>query len=187
MAQSLPRNRSFTRRLLLAAFCLAGLAWCIVPGKAPPTALRMTLHGNKLLVPLAYIPKYARGWYRQDGIVNDGLGLTAEWKGGKLRPFIDPQDNTPIWISHQDKISILVKRFGNNTLEQKYHLAQYFSSIWMSNRKQVASSYGLLRYEHDDLPQREQEDAVIVHYEQDLYLYPSLEQIGRASCRERVF
>jgi hypothetical protein len=177
MEEHPPHKQSCTRRILLVAVCFAVLAWCATPRKAPLTELSITLHGNKLLVPVAYIPEYARGWYRQDGVVNDGMGLSAEWKGGKLQPFIEPQDNTAIWISHQDKITILVERFGNNTLQQKYLLAQYFTSIWMSNRRQMAQRYGLLRYEHKNLAQREKEDVISAFYEKDLYLYPSRERI----------
>ena len=136
----------------------------------------MTVNGNHLLVPADYIPRYMRNLYGQ-ATNRKGLLLQAEWINGTLRPFLDPQDNTFVWISHQNEISILIEHFDNNTQEEKYQLANHFSSIWMSNRRQAESRYGLLRYEHNDLAQRERENAVIVHYEQDLYLYPSREQI----------
>ena len=166
----------FAGKIFLGFFSVAILAWCILPRDPPPTELRMTLHGNKLLVPVAYIPWTERGWYRQDRAVNDGLGLDAEWKDGKLRPFIDPQDNTAIWISHQDEVSILIQRFGNNTLEEKYQLAEHFTSIWMPNRRPMAQRYGLRRYEHNNLALREKEDVITAFYEQDLYLHPSRER-----------
>ncbi|WP_312437881.1 hypothetical protein [Janthinobacterium sp.] len=166
-----------TGKIVLAMFCMVALAWCAMPRQKPPTELRMILHGNKLVVPVAYIPKYERGWYRQDGIVNDGLNLDAEWKAGKLYPFAAPEDNTAVWIRYQNKVSILIQRFGNNTLEQKYQLSQHFASIWMPNRRQMAKRYGLKRYEHNNLAQREKEDVITAFYEQDLYLYPSRERI----------
>jgi hypothetical protein len=177
MTQPSSRKRHLTTRILLSIFCLAALAWCVSPRQAPPTELRMKLHGNYLLVPVNYIPKYEQIWYQQDGIVNDGLHLEAGWDGGKLLPFNAPEDNTPIWISYQDEVSILVQHFDANTLAEKYQLAQRFSSIWMPNRKQMASRHGLLRYEHNDLPQRVREDVITVFYEKDLYLYPSRERI----------
>ena len=94
-----------------------------------------------------------------------------------MLPFVAPHDNTPVWIRYQDEVSILVQHFDANTLAEKYQLAQRFSSIWMPNRKQMASRHGLLRYEHNDLPQRVREDVITVFYEKDLYLYPSRERI----------
>lgn len=114
--------------------------------------------------------------------------LQAEWKKGKLQPYIDPHDNTAIWISHQDEVSILVQHFRTNTPEEKYQLSQRFTSIWMPKRKLMAGRYGLLRYEHNDLPQREKEDVVSAFYEQDLYLYPSRQQIEtQIVCDADVF
>jgi hypothetical protein len=176
MTQPSPRKRHLTTRILLAIFCLAALAWYASPRKKPPTELHMMVNGNKLLIPANYIPSYMRGLYEQAGN-RQGLLLQARWTGGKLLPYIAPHDNTPIWISHQDEVSILVQHFEANTLAEKYQLAQRFSSIWMPNRKQMASRHGLLRYEHNDLPQRVREDVITVFYEKDLYLYPSRERI----------
>ena len=165
-----------TGKIVLAMFCMVALAWRAMPRKALPTELHMTVNGNHLLVPVDYIPRHMRNLYDQAGS-RRGLLLQAEWKDGKLLPFIDPQDNTAIWISHQNEISILIQRFGNNTLEQKYQLSQHFASIWMPNRRQMAKRYGLKRYEHNNLAQREKEDVITAFYEQDLYLYPSRERI----------
>ncbi|MCC7705972.1 hypothetical protein IGS59_27370 [Janthinobacterium sp. GW460P] len=176
MTQPSPRKRHWTTKSLLAIFCLVPLAWYALPRNQPVTELRMTVNGNMLLIPANYIPSYMQGLYEQASN-RQGLLLQAQWKGGKLQPFIAPHDNTPVWISHQDEVSILVQHFDANTLAEKYQLAQHFSAIWMPNRKQVASRHGLLRYEHNDLPQRVREDAITVFYEQDLYLYPSRERI----------
>ena len=176
MKQPSPRKRHWTIKSLLAIFCLVALAWYALPRNQPATELHMMVNGNKLLIPANYIPSYMQGLYEQASN-RQGLLLQAQWKGGKLQPFIAPHDNTPVWISHQDEVSILVQHFDANTLAEKYQLAQRFSSIWMPNRKQMASRHGLLRYEHNDLPQRVREDVITVFYEKDLYLYPSREQI----------
>ncbi|KAB8042126.1 hypothetical protein [Janthinobacterium aquaticum] len=161
--------------MAIASLCLL-LAWCAVQSEKPPELLGMRINGNPMIVPVSYIPRYQRGWYGQ-GMATKGLYILAQWTDGTMQPFVSPESNTPIWFTYHDKYSILLRNVPNETFPARRKLATFYASIRLPNRHADGWRYGLLRLVHNDVEQREREHALSTFAEQDLYLYPSHDQI----------
>lgn len=161
--------------MAIVSLCLL-LAWCVMPGEKPPEMLGMRINGNPMIVPVGYIPRYERGWYGQ-GLETQGLSISAQWTDGPMQPFVSPENNTPIWFTYHDNYSILLSHVPNETFAERRKLATFYASIRLPNRHADGWRYGLLRLVHNDVEQREREHDLSTFTEQDLYLYPSRDQI----------
>lgn len=171
-----PIKPRWRRRMALASFCLL-LAWYAVPGEPPAALLGLRINGNPMIVPVSYIPRLERGLYWQGQDAMDGLHIAAEWTGGRMRPFFNPENNEPVWLTHHDKYGIMLSNFRNNSFEERRQLAVFFAFRLLLDRHADSMRHGLLRLVHKDVAQRELEHDLGTYTERDLYLYPSREQI----------
>lgn len=186
MAKLAVGKRRWRRRMVFVSLCLL-LAWCAVPGEKPPELLGMRIHGNPMIVPVSYIPRYERGWYLQ-GLETKGLHISAQWTDRPMQPFVAPENNTPVWFTYHDHYGILLRNIPNESFAERHRLATFFASIKLPNRYADGWRHGLLKLVHQDMAQRQQEDSISAFTERDLYLYPSREHIETViSCDADFF
>jgi hypothetical protein len=101
------------------------------------------LNGQRIFLPIAYIPPRERGLYR-DGDSTDALRIEAVLPG--LAPFVDPEDNSPVFDRYRDEISILIGPAGVNSDDEQRELLANYAKDWLENRSEAGQRFGLQRF-----------------------------------------
>ncbi|TFW33650.1 hypothetical protein E4O92_06560 [Massilia horti] len=101
------------------------------------------LNGQRIFLPIAYIPPRERGLY-QDGHGTDALRIEAVLP--TLAPFVDPEDNSPVFDRYRDEISILIGPAGVNSEAERRELLASYAKDWLESRSKEGQRFGLQRY-----------------------------------------
>ncbi len=103
---------------------LRWIFWCSVAGFAslmvvrallPPVlqnrVISMDLNGQRLSIPVAYIPREDRASFRLDGRETE---LRLQAKRPHFEPFIDPEDDSPVESRYREEVSILASHLPDS-------------------------------------------------------------------------
>jgi hypothetical protein len=87
----------------------------VVRALLPPVfknrVISMDLNGQRLSIPVAYIPREDRASFRLDGRETE---LRLQAKRPHFEPFIDPEDDSPVESRYREEVSILASHLPDS-------------------------------------------------------------------------
>jgi len=126
----------------LVVILIAQMTWMTAQGADQGTVV-ISISGNSLRVPISYLPARERTLYSGATKVE---ALRLQVTLPDLGPFVDPEDNSPVFKRYQNELSILVDAARVNSDADRSKFFEKYSSEWTKNREKVSSQYSLQRF-----------------------------------------
>lgn len=126
----------------LVVILITQMTWMTAQG-ADQNTIVISISGNSLRVPISYLPARERTLYSGASKLE---ALRLQVTLPDLGPFVDPEDNSPVFKRYQNELSILVDvaRVNSNTDRSKFF--KKYGNEWIKNREKVSGQYSLQRF-----------------------------------------
>lgn len=118
------------------------MTWMTAQGADQNTIL-ISISGNSLRVPISYLPVRERTLYSGASKVE---ALRLQVTLPDLGPFVDSEDNSPVFKRYQNKLSILVDVARVNSNADRSEFFEKYRSEWIKDREKVSGQYSLERF-----------------------------------------